>query len=193
MDTMEFLATINGTKMKVTGNSHEELLKRWMQLVVSANPSIPVDSTYWMQRIKSYSITYSRESLMKKPSIKLADVWNAGLAILKQGQGETVTQQEHLRRDRICAACPMRTNVSICMSCGGAGKISRLIGSIRQHIKGTIKIDEKIKKSYCKVCGCAIPLLSITRYENLPNEDPEKNFARPSICWMKKTSPNYKP
>lgn len=193
MDTMEFTAALNGTKMKVTGNSKQELHSRWMTLVHNASPKLPILPEYWMQRIDSYAIRFSNDQLAKKPAIKLGDAWSAGMAILKQAQGDTVDQAEYDRRSKICARCPMQTGIALCMACGGGGKISRLIAGVKRHIGQTIKIDDKTKKSYCKVCGCSIPLLSLTKTQYLPHEDPLKNFSRPIHCWMRTTSPNYKP
>lgn len=183
---------MGGRKMKVTGNSIDELHKRWVDLAVTIEPTAREHSDYWMNRIKSYAISYDRDQLMKKPAPKLSEAWHAGLAILKQGMGDTVTQAEHNRRAAICSRCPMASESSICMACGGAGKISALISGIRKHIKGTIKIDDKIKRKYCQACGCALPLLTITKSEHLPKEKPEENRKRPLQCWIRTSSPNFK-
>jgi hypothetical protein len=194
MDTMEFSASLNSRKMKVTGNSIKELHERWMKLAVTVEPSTPENSKYWMNRIKSSRIKYDRARLEARPAPKLSEAWHAGLAIAKQAQGDVVSQHEHNRRAAICSKCPMSSETSICMSCGGGGKISSLISSIRQYTgKSVIRIDDKVKKKYCSVCGCFIPLLSITKNQYLPRETPEQNRLRPIGCWIRKDSPNYKP
>jgi hypothetical protein len=194
MDTMEFSAVLNSRMTKVTGNSISELHERWMKLASIHEPQTEEVSKYWRNRIKSSRIKYDRAKLEAKPAPKLSEAWHAGLAIVKQAQGDVVTQAEHDRRAKICAKCPMSSETSICMSCGGTGKISALIGSIKQHIGGKIiKIDDKVRKKYCSVCGCFIPLLSITKTQYLPVETPEANRLRPIGCWIRKDSPNYKP
>lgn len=193
MDTMEFTAALNGLKMKVTGNSKKELHDRWMGLVRDAKPPLPVNADYWMQRIDTYSVKYTQTQLMRKPTIKIGEAWSAGMAILKQAQGDTVDQAEYDRRSKICAQCPMQTGIAVCMACGGAGKLSRLLGGIKKHIGQYIKIDERTKKSYCRVCGCSIPLLALTKTKYLPHEEAMQNFSRPVHCWMNKSSLNYKP
>jgi hypothetical protein len=194
MDKMEFTASLNSRKMKVTGNSIQELHERWIKLASTVEPSVADKKEYWLNRIKSSRIKYDRAKLEAKPAPKLSEAWHAGLAIVKQAQGDIVTQAEHNRRAAICSRCPLSSEVSICMACGGGGKISSLIGSIRNHIgKNTIKIDDKVRKKYCGVCGCFLPLLSITKTQYLPKETPEENRLRPIGCWIRKDSPNYKP
>lgn len=194
MDTMEFSATLNSRMTKVTGNSIEELHERWMKLAAISEPQTKETSDYWMNRIKSSRIKYDRAKLEAKKPPKLAEAWHAGLAILKQAQGDITSQEEHDRRAKICARCNLASETSICMSCGGAGRVSALIGSIKNHTGGKIiKIDDKVKKKYCSVCGCFIPLLSITKSRYLPKETPEANRLRPIHCWIRTDSPNYKP
>lgn len=165
-----------------------------MKLGSSIEPSIYLQSEYWLARIKSYSIRYTKEQLTQKRTPRLSEVWSAAYAMFRQANGNTVKQEEYNRRSEICRNCELVSDVSVCVACGGGGKISAMIQKARSYIKDkTFKLDDKTQKKYCGVCGCWVPLLALTETDYLPKEDVYENKARPLNCWMRKDSKNYKP
>lgn len=192
MDTMEFSATIGSRPTKVTGNSVQELHERWMKHIKTLGHT-DEQSDYWLNRIKSSSIKYDREKIEKRKTLKISEMWHAGVALFKQGAGETVNQEENDRRSKICRNCPFKDTVSNCIPCGGGDKLTGLINGFRRKFRVVLRIDREIKNKYCKACGCSLTLLCLTKKEFLPKETPEENRARPIRCWMRKDSPNFQP
>jgi hypothetical protein len=193
MDTMEFKIVLQSAMRKFTGNSHQEILKRLLAWMRENNePSRPgEDRDYWLNRIKNQAVDIERQKLKQKRVPKLGEAWHAGLALVRQGMGKTVDQLEHNRRAKICQTCPLRGDVSTCMGCGGASKLSSLISSMSKIVSAPIVVDRTVKSKYCNACGCSLALLSVTTLDSLPKEDPVVNRARPLQCWMRVGGRNY--
>ena len=140
----------------------------------------------------SYSVA-TPAKLTNKPRLTLHGASKACNALLNVASGNVETNYEITRRAAICRNCPHLTSVSDCMSCGGAGKVSNLIRSVRSIFKKNINIPHEAAKRYCGLCGCSLALLLPTTMPNQKDETEEVNEKRPDHCWLKKSSVNYIP
>jgi hypothetical protein len=141
--------------------------------------------------IESYSS--SEKKLTYKPKITLNGATKACKALLNVAAGDVVPDLEIQRRWQICRNCPHLTAVSDCMSCGGAGKVSNLITSVRSIFKKNIRMPHEAAKRYCGHCGCSMALLLPTTMPNQKVEPESINETRPDQCWLKTSSDNYQP
>lgn len=123
--------------------------------------------------------------------ISLQDAVTGAMALLRYSTGKSVTDAELVRRSNICAVCPLRNTISTCASCGSAGRITNWINKIRSLAKIQIQIPSEVRQSYCGVCNCALALMVVTDINGFAESD-DKNRTRPDLCWLKKTSINYK-
>ena len=138
--------------------------------------------------------TYSKIIEEKKEfnKITLGAAMSACGAILNVIKGNIVSDSEINRRWLICKSCPSKTQVSDCMTCGGAGKASMLINRVRGAAGKQFRIDQDAGRTYCRECKCSHALMIPTLLDKQKKESDEVNSKRPSICWMRRDSVNYK-
>lgn len=140
---------------------------------------------------QSNSKLRSRQSLPIVKKKTLTETIHGAKALIRYMGGQAVTEKELERRSLICNNCPLKDSVSDCMSCGGSGKVAAFINRIRRSKKVEGSIPESLRKKYCGMCGCSLPLLLVTQFKDFEVEDAQKNSARPDHCWLKKTSINF--
>jgi hypothetical protein len=134
-----------------------------------------------------------RQSKPSSYSIKpigLQDAFRGANAILNYVSGNSVSEDESMRRSAICQACPLSSTVAGCSSCGLAGKITKFVNTIKKN-KGNYAIPNYISSKFCSFCGCSLPLMVVTKLENFKKESDLDNARRPDNCWLKKTSKNF--
>lgn len=117
---------------------------------------------------------------------------SGAMAVIRYTTGSSVSTAEMIRRSDICARCPMLSQISTCMACGGAGKIARFINGIRAAKKVESSIPSEVKASYCGVCSCSLALMVVTKIKDFHTESEAENRRRPDVCWLKTTSTNFK-
>ena len=145
-----------------------------------------------------YSINgnvYSRvvEPKKKFAKITLGAALSACNALMNVAKGNVVSDGEISRRWLICKSCPSKTTVSDCMSCGGAGKASGIINRMRGAVGKQFRIEQEAGRTFCGECGCSHALMIPTLLEKQKQEPDEINSKRPTVCWMRRDSVNYKP
>lgn len=172
-------------KRIIIGTSFEDLKNKVIQFLDSREVSYDPLSISEQIILQNRSVKDRQQHPKKK--LKLAEVASGARAIIKQAQGKAVSNDEIMRRANICMSCPMLTSVGDCMSCGAAGRISRFISGIRSTFGSQVQIPNTVAKNYCEFCSCSIPLLIVTKIENM-HTDPK----RPERCWMNPNSPNFK-
>jgi hypothetical protein len=128
-----------------------------------------------------------------KPNLNLAAVKSACGAMLQTLKGNNVPEAEIARRWEICKNCPAKTNVSDCMSCGGAGRVSSWLQSIRGAAGKMFRLEQETGMTFCGLCGCSHALLITTKMEFQKPESEKQNQQRPEQCWLRYDSQNYKP
>lgn len=128
---------------------------------------------------------------IKKPS--LMEAFNGAKALVRFTQGKSVEFSEIARRISICKACPFYGETSGCKACGAAATAAKLVNNIKVLKGMESQIPKEIQDKFCGFCGCSIPLLTVTRFDDFIKEEPKKNLTRPDHCWIKTTSPNHKP
>jgi hypothetical protein len=90
--------------------------------------------------------------------------------------GNVVTAEELLRRQRICNRCPKKRR-----DVGVKTAISRMIGNIaNKH-----RVPEEVKGFSCGVCGCSLMLLLPATKKDLHVDNAEEAKERPDSCWIK--------
>lgn len=134
---------------------------------------------------------YKIEKISVKKRKTLADVIRGATAVIKFAAGKSASHSEIQRRSKICEGCPLKESTAGCQACGAAEKVRVFISSIQKIKKDVIDIPSPIKSKFCDFCGCSIPLLVVTRFEDFNIEDDKSNSRRPDICWLKKSSPNF--
>jgi hypothetical protein len=133
------------------------------------------------------------EEKKRYAKITLSAALSACGALLNVAKGNIVSDAEISRRWLICKSCPSKTTVSDCMSCGGAGKASTLINKMRGAAGKQFRIEQEAGKTFCGECSCSHALMIPTLLEKQKVESDSVNSKRPSICWMRRDSINYKP
>jgi len=139
------------------------------------------------------SIGIDRQSRVtaQKKKIGLKEAMSGANAVIKYLGGNSVSNDEIVRRSYICESCPLKNQIGGCGPCGAAGKIASFVNIVRQKMGISIAIPNSTKSSYCGFCDCALALLLVTKRENFHKELPEVNSKRPDNCWLKTTSKNF--
>jgi hypothetical protein len=91
--------------------------------------------------------------------------------------GNVVSHDEVLRRERICKSCPMRKKVT-----GAPSKISRYLGMLASKHR----VPSEVHSYACNVCGCSLVLLLPATPADLHKDSPEEAEKRPKACWIPK-------
>jgi hypothetical protein len=156
------------------------------------------DTALEIAKANKYLIDGNRYSKIVEPKktyakISLGAAISACSALVNVAKGNIVSDAEINRRWLICKSCPSTTTVSDCMSCGGAGKASALINRIRGTVGKSFRIEQEAGRTFCGECGCSHALMIPTLLEKQKQESDVVNEKRPSQCWMRRDSKNYKP
>lgn len=98
----------------------------------------------------------------------------AALAAFNQARkGDTVSEEEIMRRAAICKVCPKRKKTT-----GVRSRISRQLGIIANRNK----VPDELRNYSCGVCDCSLMLLAPS-VEGHADSD-EQLADRPDTCWM---------
>lgn len=118
--------------------------------------------------------------------ITLSEAWTGAKSILKQELGgDTVSQEQIMKRSAVCSGCPKRSEISGCTSCGFASKLKRWSNSLKKLFGGGYTIPNNLEKHFCSVCECALAGMLPAHISHFkPSEI--VNVDRPNFCWMKK-------
>jgi len=100
-----------------------------------------------------YSTTL--QTSFPKSHLTLASVKSACGAMLQTIKGNIVSDQEIERRWEICKNCPVKTSVSDCMSCGGAGKVADWVNNIKNAVGRRFRLEQESGQTFCGLCGCS--------------------------------------
>jgi hypothetical protein len=128
-----------------------------------------------------------------KPRLNLAGVKSACGAMLQTLKSNIVGDAEIYRRWQICQNCPVKTSVSDCMSCGGAGRVADWINKLRGAAGKSFRIEQEAGMTFCGLCGCSHALMIPTKMEFQKAESEKQNQLRPDQCWLRVGGINYKP
>ena len=137
------------------------------------------------------SAVFNKNRSPKKRAVTIKDAARAANALVKIGNGETVDKTEYLRRLEICRKCTSKSKVSDCLGCGGSGKAARIMNGIRAKAGLTYRLDTAVSVQFCKMCGCSLSVIMLTKFENYKKESLAEIQARPNNCWLKKDYPNF--
>lgn len=129
----------------------------------------------------------------KGPRLTLAGVKAACGAMIQTLKGNTVGDGEIQRRWEICQNCPVKTTVSDCMTCGGAGRAADWINKLQGAAGKRFRLDQESGKTFCGLCGCSHALMIPTKMEHQKGESEKQNQLRPDQCWLLVGGINYKP
>lgn len=169
------------TSKTITGISFNEVFRKSRKHLREINVNLSDDE------LRKAIFDQNRPVQKKAEKVTIASSINGAKALLKYAMGKAVSNQEILRRSNVCATCPKVSNVSDCMGCGGSGKITSLINTIRRQKGKEVAIPDKVKRKFCGVCQCSIPLLVVTRFEDFSKDE----HIRPDHCWMNPSSHNF--
>lgn len=195
----KYVFVYGGTKVAFTAKTPEILISSVQQFARLRGYQISDDEiAQKIAKANGYEYKdgiYSKEitPYFKKPHLNLAAVKSACGAMIQTLKGNTVTDSEIARRWMICQACPAKTTVSDCMSCGGAGRAADWINKIRGAAGKAFRLDQESGKTFCGLCGCSHALLIPTQMEHQKEESEKQNKLRPLACWLRYDSPNYIP
>ena len=195
----KYVFVFGGTKVAFTAKTPEILISSVQEYARHRQFQISDDEiAQKIAKANGYKYVdgiYAKEILpaFKKPHLNLAAVKSACGAMIQTIKGNTVPDQEIARRWYICQACPAKTTVSDCMSCGGAGRAADWINKVRGAAGKSFRLDQESAKTFCGLCGCSHALLIPTKIEHQKEESEKQNKQRPLACWLRYDSPNYIP
>lgn len=127
-----------------------------------------------------------------KPRLNLAGVKAACGAMIQTLKNNIVSDTEIYRRWEICQNCPVKTTVSDCMSCGGAGRAADWINKLKGAAGKQFRVEQEAGRTFCGLCGCSHALMIPTKMEYQKEESEKQNQLRPDQCWLRVGGINYK-
>lgn len=186
MTTYKYATVWNG-KLYRFDNTDKAILVQIVYDFFRANNIIPAPTK------EEISKAIDRQTSIKtSDKVTFSQAVSGAKALIKSTiGGEDSTEIQ--RRSEICKDCPLRDGISVCGSCGTAGKIARFVNTFKAKLGIRTTIDKKISLSYCGFCKCSLALIVVTKLKDFHEETPARNSSRPDVCWLKKTSHNYLP
>ena len=109
------------------------------------------------------------------PDMNIVGAKAAMTAFTHATRGETVNEDELMRRHRICLACPMLRQKS-----GAETQVSAILGGLANRHK----VPRDVSKKMCGVCGCSMLLLLPALPADLHKDTEEEESVRPDRCWV---------
>lgn len=176
-----FNLKIGETSTTITGISFSQVFRKAKNHLSKINVNLSDDD------LRKAIHDQNRPDPVQSEKVTIASSIKGAKALLNYAMGKAVSNQEILRRANICATCPKVSNVSDCMGCGGSGRITSLINTIRRQKGSEVAIPNNIKRKFCGVCQCSIPLLIVTKFEDFSKDE----HVRPDHCWMNPSSKNF--
>ena len=120
-----------------------------------------------------------------KPSLTIADIRAGATSAMRQIGGDNVSQEEINRRSNICAGCKAFSDATICIPCGGLGKLRSFANNIKNFFTGKgYHIPKDVERGACAVCRCSLAMMIPAPLEHFL-ESTKSDPARPSYCWLK--------
>ena len=127
---------------------------------------------------------------LKKSGKRLSEYVDGALAIVSVASGQYATQEEINRRAGICTNCPLVEEIPGCRGCGMASKLIKVLNKARELYGKAFTIPNNLEGHGCGACGCSLTVMLPAKITLFKESDQTK---RPNHCWVKKTSPNYRP
>lgn len=120
-----------------------------------------------------------------KPSLTIADIRAGATSAMKQIGGDNVSQEEITRRSNICVGCPALSDATICIPCGGLGKLRSFANSIKNFFTNSgYHIPKDVERSACSVCKCSLAMMIPAPLDHF-RESTKTDPTRPARCWLK--------
>lgn len=120
----------------------------------------------------------------KRVHVTLADAKNGAISALRQIGGNVVDQNEINRRAAICTNCPLKGQISGCMGCGLAAKITNFVNTVKGLWGASYNIPNDLKKNHCQACGCSLAMMLPAELQDFTEKE-RTNKLRPNFCWVK--------
>lgn len=181
-----------GKPITIRHDNREVVFSQAKAALEKLNVKVDANDLYATIDRQSNAVRSSKANSQNKKRVTLHDAFRAASALVNLGRGKVVTQQEIDRRAKICLTCPLNNKSSDCMQCGGAAKAVGFVAKLRALTEKAFTLPKQLETKYCGICGCSLPFMIVTRYQDIKPESAEIQEARPIFCWLKKTSPNFK-
>jgi hypothetical protein len=113
-------------------------------------------------------------------------------AIVTNFAGGTVSQEEINRRSLICQRCPLVSDVTNCMSCGGSSTVYNWVNSFKKKVGMGAEFPNGIEKKFCGFCSCSLAVKIPTKLSCIAKSSKGITEKRPENCWLNPNSQNFK-